>query len=560
MKEAEYLKPQLVSRQKRMVAELGSLVSASREANVSAFAGEADAELCLRLGAIRIYRLLGQPSVFVGTFLKTNLIFLTLLVFYCTYHTCSSPERLAQIWLGPILLGACLPAVLTLTGLLVTLTLGLWLVEKPKRLKITPSQMVLRMQLSDELFAEVAIPWSTVDTVELKRLRRFTPEKDLYVVIKTALGTSYSLRYDDLLVDNSEAAFLNAVTTWAPQAQSSLTSFSSLSSSSLSSHQSHSGASQLENSSVTQAPQFTELWLHQFSTANIRQNDALLVNGNTLKEGQYVILGVLGGGGQGNAYLASNKPLEGITAEKIDTAGGDRSDLVVLKEYIMPVYQGSSVLARLTDKLHHEAKILGRLAHPHVVKLFDCFVEDYRGYLALEFVEGRSLKELVQNEGRQSEEFVCRVATQLCSVLIYLHDFYPAIVHRDLTPDNIMLDAVGDVKVVDFNVARQLENASGATVVGKHAYIPPEQFRGRPGPQSDIYALGATLYFLLSGQDPEPLTVSHPLASAPTVNVSSVLDQIVARATAQELCDRYASARDLLRDLEAASSAALKSS
>ncbi len=547
MKDTEYLKPQLISRQKRMVAELGSLVSVSHESNVSAFAGEADAELCFRLGAIRVYRLLGQPSVFVGTFLRTNLIFLTLLVFYCTYHTCSSPERLAQIWLGPMLLGACLPAVLTLTGLLVMLTLGLWLVEKPKRLKVTPSQMVLRMQVSDELFAEVAIPWNTLDSVELKRLRRFTPEKDLYVVIKTALGTSYSLRYDDLLLDNSEASFLNAVTTWAPQARGSLLSFSSLTSTSLSSsHQS-------------QAPQFTELWLHQFSTANIRQNDALLACGNALKGGQYVILGVLGGGGQGNAYLASNKPPESVSADTNDTAAADRADLVVLKEYIMPVYQGSSVLARLTDKLHHEAEILSRLTHGHVVRLFDCFVEDYRGYLVLEFVEGRSLKELVQSEGPQSEEFVCRVAIQLCGVLIYLHDFYPAIVHRDLTPDNIMLDAAADVKVVDFNVARQLENASGATVVGKHAYIPPEQFRGRPCPQSDIYALGATLYFLLSGQDPEPLTVSRPSALAPAVNVSSALDQIVARATAQELGDRYASAHDFLRDLESVSGATLKS-
>ncbi len=539
MKDGESLKPQFLSKHKRVFAELGSLLSASQSANVSAFAGEADAEMCLRAGAIRIYRLLGQPSVFVGTFLRTNLIFLTLLVFYCTYHTCSSPERLAQVWLGPVLLGACLPAILTFTGLLVMLTLGLWLLEKPKRLKILPSQMVLRMQLTDELFAEVAIPWNTIDTIELKRLRRFTPEKDFYIVIKTALGSTYSLRYDDLLVDNSEASFLNAVNTWAPQARNSLLSFSSTV---------RTSALVNEKKDLHQAPQFTELWLHQFSTANIRQKVGLLESGNALKNGCYVVLGVLGGGGQGNAYLAKSQTQgDSVSNTLSDTTDGD---LVVLKEYIMPVYQGSSVLARLTAKLHQEAEILGRLAHPGVVKLFDCFVEDYRGYLVLEFVEGRSLKELVQSEGAQDETSVRGLAQQLCRVLVYLHDFYPAIVHRDLTPDNIMLDSSGAVKVVDFNVARQLENASGATVVGKHAYIPPEQFRGRPCPQSDIYALGATLFYLLTGQEPEPLAVSRLSALSPARVVSPAFAEIIARATALDLADRYASAGHLLRDLE----------
>jgi len=247
----------------------------------------------------------------------------------------------------------------------------------------------------------------------------------------------------------------------------------------------------------------------------------------------------LGGGGQGNAYLACVN----------DPSGASQSDVVldvVLKEYIMPVYQGSSVLERLSAKLKHESDILTRLDHPGVVKLLDCFVEDYRGYLVLEFVEGCSLKELVQNEGPQSEAFVREVGAKLCRVLIYLHDFYPPVIHRDLTPDNIMLNLVGEIKVVDFNVARQLENATGATVVGKHAYIPPEQFRGKPCPQSDIYALGATLFFLLTAEEPEPLAASHPSAR---VKISPALDAIVGRATALSLEQRYGSAHELLADL-----------
>ncbi|MDP3508473.1 MAG: serine/threonine-protein kinase [Candidatus Melainabacteria bacterium] len=507
------------SKVKRVMAEVGSFVNSSGGSEVSCFAGSANAEICLRLAALRIYRKLDQRSVFFGTFLKTNLAFLAILVFYCTYNICSSPDRLYDLWFGPVVLGACLPAVLTITSLLVLVTLGLWILEKPKRLKVLPSNMVLRMELTDELFAEIVIPWSSVDRIELKHLNRFTPDKELHLVIETALGARYTLRYDDLLMDNSRASFLNAVRTWAPHAFCQLSS---------------------EQNKGVAAAQFTELWLHQFSTANIRQRDGLLAPGLALKGDRYTVVGVLGGGGQGNAYLACDNHLDSSSTNAV-------SD-VVLKEYIMPVYQGSAVLERLSAKLKHESDILTRLDHPGVVKLLDCFVEDYRGYLVLEFVEGRSLKELVQSEGVQAERFVREVGAKLCQVLIYLHDCYPPVIHRDLTPDNIMLDMDGEIKVVDFNVARQLENATGATVVGKHSYIPPEQFRGKPCAQSDIYALGSTLYFLLTAEEPVPLTCSHP---CDRVKISSDLDRVVARATALALDQRYGSARELLADLTA---------
>lgn len=512
------------SKAKRVMAEVGSFVTYAGGSEISSFAGSNNAEICLRLAALRIYRKLDQRSVFFGTFLKTNLAFLAILVFYCTYHICSSPDRLQTSWWGPIILGACLPAAIAITALLVVVTLGLWVLEKPKRLKILPSMMVLRMELTDELFAEIVIPWSSIDKIELKHLNRFTPDKELHLVIKTALGVSYTIRYDDLLVDNSQASLLNAVQTWAPHAYCQLTPTLNF----------DNNGSQEKGD----ANQFTELWLHQFSTANIRQRDSLLTQGTTLNGGGYTVVGVLGGGGQGNAYLACvNSASEGGLK-----AGSD----VVLKEYIMPVYQGSSVLERLSAKLKHESDILSRLDHPGVVKLIDCFVEDYRGYLVLEFVEGRSLKELVQSEGAQSENFVRAVGAKLCQVLIYLHDCYPPVIHRDLTPDNIMLNLAGEIKVVDFNVAKQLENATGSTVVGKHAYIPPEQFRGKPCSQSDIYALGATLYYLLTASEPEALTSSRP---SQIVKVSASLDGAIARATALTLDQRYSSARELFADL-----------
>jgi serine/threonine-protein kinase len=120
-------------------------------------------------------------------------------------------------------------------------------------------------------------------------------------------------------------------------------------------------------------------------------------------------------------------------------------------------------------------------------------------------------------------------------------------VHRDFTPDNLILDKDGTLKLIDFDVAQQREQTTSATVVGKHAYLPPEQFRGKPCPQSDIYALGATLHFLLTGCDPEPLTSSHPLTVRP--EIAAALDGIVARCTQLDLDKRYETAAQIKLDL-----------
>ena len=121
------------------------------------------------------------------------------------------------------------------------------------------------------------------------------------------------------------------------------------------------------------------------------------------------------------------------------------------------------------------------------------------------------------------------------------------VVHRDFTPDNLILRKDGLLKLIDFNVARQIESTATGSVVGKPAYLPPEQFRGEPCAQSDIYALGASLHYLLTGQDPEPITASHPRTLRPEISIG--LDEFVARATASDLSKRYASAETLLIDL-----------
>lgn len=277
---------------------------------------------------------------------------------------------------------------------------------------------------------------------------------------------------------------------------------------------------------------YTELWLQALSAPPKRERLTPISEGALLLDGKYSVVGQLGVGGQGTAYLARRT--------------SDHAE-VVLKEFILPVYVDVNVRRQALESMQHEAAMLKRLDSPRVVKLIEFFVEDHRGYLVLERIDGLSLRRIVEQEGRMTEERVRDLAGQMCSILEYLHNLSPPVVHRDFTPDNLILNKDGILKLVDFNVAQQTESTATGTVVGKHAYLPPEQFRGRPTPQSDIYAMGATLVYLLLGEDPEPITCSHP--GTVRDDISAELDQIIARATALDTAKRYAVVEELGKDL-----------
>jgi tRNA A-37 threonylcarbamoyl transferase component Bud32 len=542
----------------RAWSEFKAMVYASSQMDNSIFAGPGHAELTTALGNFRLFKTIRQSTPVVSNLLKLNLLLFALAIFFYTFQTGASEKTLAATYLEFVAVGRLLPQVIVATVVLAVLAGVLWLSQRPKRLKVLPNMMVLRTDLNTDLFSELVIPWRSVEKIELTHVKFLgSSEVDTRVEISTALGVKHCVPLDDLLIDNSEASFINAVRTWAPWAAKQLT-FS----------RAGKGKAQEKDGRLT------ELWLHQFNTTDARKHSGMLTAGTEIHETDaggnvlrsYKLLGIIGGGGQGNTYLAcvsgdkaaglaayaqeKSKKQEGMPEAEMQEAFNRACALdgeVVLKEYIMPLYRGSSVLAKLGEKLTDEANLLARLDHPLVVKVLHHFVNDFRGYLVLEYVEGRSLKELVQREGPQPEEFVVKVAESLLSVLKYMHSFKPPIVHRDLSPDNVMLSIDGTVKVVDFNLARQLENAAGATVVGKHAYIPPEQFRGRPTQASDLYALGGTLYFLLTGSDPEPLSVSRPRDINP--RISAILDDIIARATSLDLSERYGSAGEMLSDL-----------
>jgi serine/threonine protein kinase len=281
---------------------------------------------------------------------------------------------------------------------------------------------------------------------------------------------------------------------------------------------------------------FTELWLDDLHAA-ARKRDNSLCAGDSLRNGQFEIICEMAAGGQAIVYEANDY---GSTPNSNNAVRE-----VVLKEFVLPAYAGPIVRKRVLENIQQEGELLKSLKHPNIVKLLDIFVEDERAYLVLEKIRGTTIKKLVETKGPLPEEQVVMLGLQMCEILGYLHAH--KVVHRDFSPDNLILGHGDILKLIDFNVAQQREGDSVKSVVGKHSYIPPEQFRGRATAQSDLYAAGATMHFMLTGKEPEPIACSHPRLLRESVRAA--LDECVARATAIDLGERYANCVELRNDL-----------
>lgn len=371
--------------------------------------------------------------------------------------------------------------------------------------------LIIGLTTWNQVLGEMQIRWDEIERVWIK-------EGGTKCFCVRFAGRTYSIPWEQLKENLDPIELINEIKTYAPDVLD---------------------VSCFQGESRTADSQYTELWLKYFSKSE-RSKAGVLQAGERLFDGRYEIAGELGQGGQGTAYLAQK-------ACAIDEAE-DPGVTIVLKEYILPVHRGEAVFQHCLKKLQNEADLLSKINHPNIVGIKESFVEDHRGYLVLEYVEGKTLKALVQEEGPQPEAAVVKIAMQVCDLMQYLHSMNPPVIHRDLTPDNLILQPDGTVKLVDFNVAHQLESSASATVVGKHAYIPPEQFRGRATQQSDLYALGGTLQFLLTGHEPEPMSISHP--SVLNGKLSMEIDRIVAKATQLDQSIRYLSAGEMREDLQ----------
>jgi hypothetical protein len=275
---------------------------------------------------------------------------------------------------------------------------------------------------------------------------------------------------------------------------------------------------------------YTDLWLDALSSSKrIRQE--MLEPGAHILGGRYEVVRRIGGGGQAVVYAAM---------EKVSAGRGVVSETpVVLKEFVLPAHAGVNVRKRVLGNIQREANILKNFHCQNIVRFVDFFVDDQRAYLVLEHIEGVTLQKYIEDGGCLTERDTIHLALQMCEILKVLHSCVPPVIHRDFTPDNLIIDANKNLKLIDFNVSEHLEASDTNSVVGKHAYIPPEQFRGKACEQSDIYALGATLFYLLTTHEPEPISVSSPQSLNPLISIE--LDQIVRTATAQDVAERFSS-------------------
>ena len=208
---------------------------------------------------------------------------------------------------------------------------------------------------------------------------------------------------------------------------------------------------------------------------------------------------------------------------------------LILKELVLHKSDEAS-MQKAKELFTREAGFLVKLKHPQIARVHDHFIENNRDYLVLDYIPGQSLRQLVTREGPQNEEKVLEWAHGIAGILLYLHGQDPAIIHRDLTPENLVLGEDNLIHLIDFGAANEYVATATGTLIGKQAYIAPEQFRGKAAPASDIYALGATLHFLLTGEDPEALSESHPAQIRQSV--SQQVDSFVASLTSIDLAKR----------------------
>src|SRR5881628_3489603 len=269
-------------------------------------------------------------------------------------------------------------------------------------------------------------------------------------------------------------------------------------------------------------------------------SDTLL---NTLFDGRYRIQRKLGTGGMANVYLAEDEVLGRRVAIKIlnDRHAGDD---------------------QFVERFRREAKNAASLSHPNIVSIYDRGEAEGSYYIAIEYLDGRTLKELLVRNGPPPISIAIDYARQILGAIGFAHR--NGIVHRDIKPHNVVVGRDGRLKVTDFGIARSgaSQMTEVGSIIGTAQYLSPEQARGSPVDQtSDLYSVGVVLYEMLTGQVPftgdTPLEIAMKhLSEVPKPpselrpEVPHDLDLVVLRALAKDPADRYESAEAMSADLK----------
>ncbi|MBK9202508.1 MAG: serine/threonine protein kinase [Candidatus Obscuribacter sp.] len=230
---------------------------------------------------------------------------------------------------------------------------------------------------------------------------------------------------------------------------------------------------------------YTDLWEDELRRRFTSTNFVPLKPGSRIRNNSLLIERQLAFGGFAAIYLARDI----------------KGQPFVLKELVLDDTAPERNKKAL-ELLQREADLLCAIDHPQIVKVLDRFQEKGRNYLMLEHVEGNNLRQNVAANGPFDSSIVIELALQMVSMLEYLHSQKPAVIHRDFTPDNLLLRQDSRLVLVDFGAANQFLSEVTGTLVGKQNYMPPEQIRGKAVPPSDLFSLGGVLYFLTTGTDP----------------------------------------------------------
>lgn len=260
---------------------------------------------------------------------------------------------------------------------------------------------------------------------------------------------------------------------------------------------------------------YTDLWEEELTSRFAATNFIPLEPGEKIYQDRMQVERQMAFGGMSAIYLVSS-----IEERK----------KFVLKESMVPDTGKADLKDKADEMLRREAELLSKVDHPRIAKVFDHFVENGRNYILLEHLSGMDLRRLVKEYGPQSGDNLLEIALQIAEIIDYLHGMTPPLIHKDLTPSNLIMEDDNCISLVDFGAANLFLGTATGTIVGKQSYMAPEQLRGKATLASDIYSFGCTIYFVATGCDPTPIQSSDPNKEKGT-KLSNELNRLIVKCT-----------------------------
>ncbi|HEY9678499.1 MAG TPA: serine/threonine-protein kinase [Drouetiella sp.] len=276
---------------------------------------------------------------------------------------------------------------------------------------------------------------------------------------------------------------------------------------------------------------YTEMWEEELTRRFGATNFIPLEPEQEVAHGRFVVQRQLAFGGFSAIYLVRDSSKRQF----------------VLKEAVIPEDADEAMFKEAVRLFEREARMLSQLNNPQIARVYDHFIDNGRHYMVLEYIQGQDLRKFVRQNGAPEEQQVVNWGSQIAEIISYLHNQSPPIIHRDISPDNLIVDDNNVIHLIDFGASNLFLGTATGTMIGKQAYMSAEQLRGKATTKSDLYGLGCTLHYLLTGHDPEALSESKPSKFLPTVNAR--LDDLIVRCTALEADARPESAAEVAVEL-----------